>query len=216
MYRSVIFDLDGTLLDTIGDLAAAGNYVCRSNGWPEHSLEEFTAMVGHGIPNLVERFSPADFRSPLLMAHTLQQFRESYGVHKMDRTVPYEGIPALLKALQEAGLSMAVYSNKAHDFTKELIDHFFPDTFAAAQGKLPGVPVKPDPTGALQLLQKLGARPEETLYVGDSDTDMLTGHNAGLRTCGVTWGFRSRETLLAAGADNLADTVEALQAIIMA
>lgn len=215
MYRTVIFDLDGTLLDTIQDLADAGNWVCRHNGWPEHTVEEYTAMVGHGIPDLVRSFSPEQFRSSLLAVNTLDQFNTRYGAHKMDKTEPYAGIPELLRRLKERGITMAVFSNKADEFSQEIVSHYFPGIFAQVQGKRSGVPVKPDPTGVYQIMERLGAKPEETLYVGDSDTDMETGHNAGLFTCGVSWGFRSRETLSAAGADCIVDSVEALETQIL-
>lgn len=215
MYRTVIFDLDGTLLDTIDDLANAGNWVCRNNGWPQHSIAEYKAMVGHGIPNLVKSFSPAENRSPLLTMNTLAQFTEYYGKHNLDKTAPYLGILAMLRRLKDAGVSMAVYSNKADDFSQALVAHFFPGMFRHVQGKVDGVPVKPDPTGMIRVLARMGASAEEALYVGDSDVDMNTGHNAGVETCGVTWGFRTRETLIEAGADSLADTVEELERKIL-
>ena len=214
MFQTVIFDLDGTLLNTIDDLTAAGNYVCQRNGWPTHTVEEFKLMVGHGIPNLVSQFSPAEFRSPLLLMSTLSQFSEYYGKHNMDRTVPYDGIPELLASLKEQGVRMAVYSNKADEFSRSLAEHFFPGTFDAILGKRPGIPGKPDPAGLRLLMRKLGAAPEESVLVGDGETDLRSARNAGLRSVAVTWGFRSREALLAEGPDGMAESPEELLTLL--
>ena len=215
MYHTVIFDLDGTLLNTLEDLADAGNWVCRRNGWPEHTLEEYRTMVGHGLSDLVRKFSPEGYRSPLLMMNTLAQFSEYYGQHNMDKTRPYAGMTELTAELGRRGVNMAVYSNKADDFSRQIVEHYFPGVFTLVRGKVRGVPVKPDPTGVRQVLTELGADPAGTLFVGDSSVDIRTAHNAGLAACGVTWGFRSRESLTDAGADFLADTPEQLSAVIL-
>jgi phosphoglycolate phosphatase len=210
MIQTVIFDLDGTLLNTIDDLADAGNWVCRRNGWPEHKAEEYKRMVGHGIPDLVKQFSPENCRSPLLLMSTLAQFSDYYGKHNLDRTRPYRGIPELLETLREGGLHMAVYSNKADEFSRRIVEHFFSGLFDLVRGKLPTVPVKPDPTGIHRLMKELDAVPASTVCVGDSDVDILTGHNAGVPAFGVSWGFRSRDELAAAGPEWIADTPEEL------
>lgn len=215
MYRTVLFDLDGTLLDTIADLAAAGNHVCRENGWPEFTVDQFRAMVGHGIRNLVIQFSPEHCRAEAQVDRTLTQFSAYYGAHSMDHTLPYPGIPELLKRLQDAGVRLAVCSNKADGFSGQLIEHYFPGRFALVRGKREGVPVKPDPAIVRQMLETLDASPAGTIFVGDSSVDIRTGHNAGLPACGVTWGFRSRASLVEAGADFLADTPAQLEQLLL-
>ena len=215
MYQTVIFDLDGTLLNTIDDLAGAGNWVCRQNGWPTYSVEEFKAMVGHGIPNLVKQFSPEDARSTLMVLNTTSQFNQYYGCHNIELTRPYDGVPALLKRLKAAGMRLAVCSNKADEFSRVIVEHYYPGVFDLVRGNLNGMPVKPDPAAAREILRKLDAVPASSVMVGDSSVDIQTGHNAGIRSCGVTWGFRSRESLAEAGADALADTPEELEKILM-
>lgn len=216
MFETVIFDLDGTLLNTLGDLADAGNWVCRENGWPVHPEEAYKRMVGRGIPNLVERFSPPEARTPERLARTLEQFTARYGAHKMDRTAPYPRIPALLERLRAAGLKLAVLSNKADELCPPLLEHYFGPIFDAVQGKRPGVPTKPDPAGVRMLLERLGGSVDSTAFVGDSDVDILTGRNAGLWTAGVLWGFRDRAELSGAGASALAETVPQLEELLLA
>ena len=213
MYKTVIFDLDGTLLDTIEDLAAAGNYVCRQNGWPEHTVEEITAMVGHGMANLVERLTPENMRSAEMQKTAMAQFSEYYGEHSCDLTRPYAGINALLAKLKAWEIRLAVYSNKPHAFTCELMEEFFPDIFTLVWGKQEGIPVKPDPTGIRKILEQLEAERSTTLFVGDSSVDIQTGHNAGLTACGVTWGYRPAHTLREA--DFLCNTAAELEQVIL-
>ena len=203
-YTHVIFDLDGTLLNTIDDLADAGNHVCQAHGWPTFPVERYKHMVGNGIPNLVRRFAPEGTGEEELSA-ALADFNAWYGLHKEDKTAPYPGIARAVELLKAAGVSVAVLSNKAHALAAPVVEHYFPGLFPLVQGALPGVPVKPDPTLLRRMLAELGAAPETTLFVGDSDVDILTGKNGGLAACGVLWGFRDRAELEGAGADFLID-----------
>lgn len=205
MIKTVLFDLDGTVLNTLDDLADAGNWVCAQNGWPAFPTENYKLMVGNGIPKLVERFSPPEARTPERLALTLEQFTARYGAHKADKTAPYSGIPELLDALKAEGIQTAVFSNKADALCGQIIGHYFgAGRFAAVRGSRAGVPVKPDPAGLYALMCDIGAKPKTSLFVGDSSVDILTGHNAGLPAIGVLWGFRDAAELTAAGADALA------------
>lgn len=215
MIKTVLFDLDGTLLNTIDDLADAGNRVCAARGWPQHTVDEFKYFVGNGIPKLVERFSPPDCRGQAQLADTLAAFQADYGAHLRDKTAPYPGIPALLDRLKAAGLQLAVFSNKADPLARQVVaDYFDAALFDAVRGARPEVPTKPAPQGTLALMQAIGAEAASTLYVGDSNVDVATAHNAGLRCCGVLWGFRTRQELAGAGADYLAATTEELWNVI--
>lgn len=215
MYRTVIFDLDGTLLNSIGDLAAAANYVCRQNRWPEHTEEEIMGMVGHGIPNLVRQFSPADARSTLMVLNTTSQFNQYYGCHNMELTRPYEGMAELLQQLKAAGAQLAVCSNKADNFSRAIVEHYYPGVFDLVRGNLNGMPIKPDPTVVREIMRDLDASYLSAMMVGDSSVDIQTGHNAGIKACGVTWGFRSRENLVEAAADAIADTPAELGKLLL-
>lgn len=215
MYRCVIFDLDGTLLNTLDDLADAGNHVCRQNGWPEHPVEAYKYFVGNGIEKLVERFTPPKHRRPETLKAAFDTFVAHYDLHKEDKTCPYPGIPALIEALREQGIQMAVLTNKAHPLARDVVERYFPGVFPYVQGALPGQPTKPDPTLLSALMEQMGAEAGETLFVGDSSVDVRTAKNGNLPCCGVLWGFRTREELLEEGADFLAASPEELSKLIL-
>lgn len=215
MYACVIFDLDGTLLDTLADLAAAGNHALEIQGLPTHGIEAYKSFIGNGIPNLIRRMLP-EGSDDALQQETLKLFSDYYAVHHSDRTRPYEGISALLKTLHARGIKTAVVSNKAHVFSVELIRRFFGETVGPVYGTGNDLPRKPDPTAVLRVMEELGVQPSETLYVGDSDVDMFTARNAGLDACGVLWGFRSEPVLAESGARFLARNAGELERIILA
>ena len=215
MFRNVIFDLDGTLLNTLDDLGDAGNYACRQMGWPEHSIEAYKYFVGNGMEKLVERFTPEACRTPQQLKAAYDIFIPYYNEHKEDKTVPYTGIPELLARLKNEGVQIAVLTNKAHHLAGPVMERYFPGMFPFVQGALPGMPTKPDPTLLHELMERMGAGEEDTLFVGDSNVDIRTAKNGGLTGCGVLWGFRGREELLAEGADHLAETADELAELIL-
>ena len=214
MFQTVIFDLDGTVLNTLEDLASAGNWICRRKGWPEHTVEGYRQLVGTGMRNLLRLLDPMGDSDPGL-DDALAEYMDYYGQHCLEKTAPYPGIPALLEELKSRGIKLAVYSNKGDRFCGEIVEHFFPGVFDVIRGKVDGVPVKPDPAGLALVMNALGAETATTLYVGDSNVDMETAKNGNLVSCGVTWGFRGRQELEEAGAVHLADTAEELQALIL-
>lgn len=215
MYQYVIFDLDGTILNTIDDLAGAGNWVCRNHGWPTHTVEEFKYFVGNGMANLARRFAPEEQRTPEGIAAILEEFMPYYNAHKEDKTAPYPGIRELLGRLKGAGVRMAVLSNKAHSLAPAIIEGYFPGMFDCVQGAVDGFPTKPDPALLHRLMGELGAAAEDTLFVGDSNVDIRTARNGGLTGCGVLWGFRTRAELEAEGADCIVETPEGLAELIL-
>lgn len=211
MTKLIIFDLDGTLLDTLGDLAVACNAVLALRGLPQHSLEEYRRFVGNGIMRLVERALPEPLRNPYTVEAARRDFVSYYTDHIDARTTPYAGIPELLAELHARGMRLAVASNKFQAGTEKLVRLFFPDIpFAVVSGQRPDVPLKPDPAVVREILATTGVGPGRTLYVGDSGIDMLTASAAGVRSAGVTWGFRAREELVGAGACHLVDRAEEL------
>ncbi|MDF9829237.1 HAD family hydrolase [Parabacteroides sp. PF5-6] len=196
MIKLVIFDLDGTLLNTIADLAESTNYALAQHGFPTHPTTAYNFFVGNGINKLFERALPEGEKTEENILRIRQSFLNYYSQHNRDRSTPYAGIPELLKALQQKGIRLAVASNKYHEATRELIAHYFPETsFVEVLGQREGIAPKPDPTIVFDILATAGVQAEETLFVGDSGVDMQTAKNAKVCACGVTWGFRPRHEL---------------------
>jgi phosphoglycolate phosphatase len=210
--RAVIFDLDGTLVDSVGDIADAMNHALTQHGVPTHPEAAYLRMVGDGVKELVRRAVPVGRED--LHAPVLETWRAYYDTHLVDRTRPYPGIPGMLTALAETGIRMAVLSNKSDSFVKRLVETLLPGVpFAAVYGERPGVPRKPDPMGALTLAAELGVEPGACGFVGDTAVDMDTARAAGMYGVGVAWGFRSHE-LEAHGARVVAANAEELLAAL--
>lgn len=200
MYNTFIFDLDGTLLNTLDDLAASVNYALRTHGMPERTLDEVRSFVGNGVRLLMERAIPEGSANPRF-EETFATFRAYYMEHSLDTTRPYDGIPEMIHALKQRGCRLAVVSNKFYAATQELIRHFFPEiTVAIGEHEAEGIRKKPAPDTVFEALRQLGVGKEKAVYVGDSDVDLQTAHNSGLPCISVLWGFRNRDFLLAHGA----------------
>lgn len=196
MKKLVIFDLDGTLLNTIADLAQSTNHALSRLGYPTHEVDKYNFMVGNGINKLFERALPEGEKSEENVLRVRNEFIPYYDVHNADESRPYPGIPDLLKQLQEKGIQVAVASNKYQAATEKLIRHYFPEIrFVAVFGQREGIKVKPDPTIVEDILQITSLEKKDVLYVGDSGVDMQTALNAGVTACGVTYGFRPRAEL---------------------
>ena len=210
-YDTYIFDLDGTLLDTLDDLAAAVNYALRTYGMPEHSRDDVRRFVGNGVRMLMIRAIPDGEQNPRF-EEAFSTFRQYYLEHSLDRTRPYDGVPEMLKALKQRGCRLAVVSNKFYAATQELCRHFFADTIEVAVGEheAEGIRKKPAPDTVNEALSQLGVDHRHAVYVGDSDVDLQTARNAGLPCISVLWGFRDKDFLLANGATTLITTPQEL------
>ena len=204
--HAVVFDLDGTLLDTLADIGESMNEVLEMRGYPSHPLESYREFIGDGVGLLAEQALPRAARDAATIADCVTAMRAVYGERWDRRTRPYDGVPEMLAALARAGLRLAVLSNKPHDMTQLVTARMLPDvSFEAVVGARPGVPRKPDPTAALAIASDLGVSPASIAYVGDTSTDMRTAVAAGMFAIGATWGFRTAAELKAAGADVLAE-----------
>jgi phosphoglycolate phosphatase len=203
-FHAIIFDLDGTLLDTLADIAFSANAVLEELGLPGHGEGDYRQFVGEGVARLFEKALPAERRSRETIERCVEGFGMTYGANWNVRTRPYEGIPELLDALTAKKTPMAVLSNKPQEFTVRCVEHYFSAwKFTAVFGQRDGVPRKPDPAGALEIVERLRLPREQVAYLGDSSIDMQTAQNAGLFGIGASWGFRSVEELRAARASDI-------------
>ena len=214
--KLAIFDLDGTLLDTIADLAAATNFALAHYGLPTHKEEEYKFFVGNGINKMLERALPEDKRNEEYITKLRSQFVPYYDVHNSDLSRPYPGMVELLKELQRNNIAIGVASNKYQEAAVKLVLQFFPGIdFALILGQREGVPSKPDPTIAYEIIEHTGIAKEDTVYIGDSCVDMQTGKNAGITTVGVSWGFRPKAELESYNPDFIADDADELRKYLL-
>ncbi len=211
MKQLIIFDLDGTLLNTIGDLSACCNQVLEQHNLPTHSDEEYNSFVGNGILRLVERAIPESLRTEEFIAEVRKDFVALYSENIAVHTKPYAGIKELLYNLQEQGIAIAIASNKFQAGCEKLAKHYFPNIrFATVLGQRPNIPLKPDPYIIREIIQRTSYTPDKILFVGDSGVDMQTAAAARVDSVGVTWGFRTREELGLSGAKHIVDSAAAI------
>jgi len=204
VYKAVIFDLDGTLLDTLEDIADALNAVLVSLGFPAHDIQSYKKMVGAGVENLIMQVLPEGHRNAEMVDECVGLVKEQYRIHGFKKTKPYDGIPKLLEELSKKGIKLAVLSNKPHENVLQQVKHFLHDArFEIVWGERPTIPPKPDPAAAFDIARYMGVEPGECIFIGDSDIDMQTAVNAKMYAVGAQWGFRTAEELLANGAEQI-------------
>ena len=214
MYKMVIFDLDGTLLNTLKDLAEAGNYTLKKMNYPVHEIDKYRYFIGNGIPKLIERMLPENSDCEI-KSKALEIFSNYYGKHKEDYTEPYGGIKEMLEVIKSKGIKTAVVTNKAHNFAETIIKKYFGNIIDKVYGNREGYPQKPDPYWVLKAIEEASVEKKDVLYVGDSGVDMEVAVNAGVTACGVLWGFRDLHELEENGADyTCSDCSELLNLII--
>ncbi|MBQ2903652.1 MAG: HAD family hydrolase [Clostridia bacterium] len=209
-YEAVIFDLDGTLTDTLADLRNSVNYALSEYGFPERTTEEIRSFVGNGVRRLVYLSVPENTPEEIT-EECLLKFKEHYAANSLVETEPYDGITGMLSELKKEKIKTAVVTNKMHQAAENIVKHFFGELIDVTVGQLDGVAQKPQPDGVLKVLGMLGVSKDKSVYVGDSEVDCITAKNAGVPCIGVTWGFRDRDALISNGADIIADSVDELK-----
>lgn len=214
MVKLVIFDLDGTVCDTIEDLAEATNYALGTLGHPTHETEKYKYFVGNGIPKLIYRALPEKNRTEPEISEAKKLMLDYYAVHFADNSAPYSGIMEMLSTLKEKGIHIAICTNKAHHMAVTIAEKIFGGIFDCVVGQTDTYPLKPDPTSPKNIMAQFGAQKEETVFVGDSGVDMQTANNAQITSIGVLWGFRTRDELNENGALHIAETPSDIMNII--
>ncbi|MBO4432209.1 MAG: HAD-IA family hydrolase [Clostridia bacterium] len=214
MIKAVLFDLDGTLADSLKDLAAATNFAIKKFGFPEREVKAFKYFAGDGMPKMIERALPENDNGKDTVSKILPVFMDYYAEHYCDNTEPYLGMPSLIDALKADNLLVAVVTNKAEIMARKVVEKLYGNRFDLIIGKREGIPAKPDPTAALIAMKELGVKPQECVFVGDSKMDVKTGVNSGAYPVGVLWGFREKDELIEGGAMSIIKKPEELLEII--
>ena len=214
MYKAVIFDLDGTLVNSLEDLAISTNYALNKHCFPTHETEKYKYFVGDGMIKLMERVLPEQNRDENTIQKVFESFFGFYSEHYLDKTVAYDGIHNVLDTLKKDGIKIAVVSNKKDDMAKIVVDKVFGDIFDFVVGKRDGYPTKPDPKLTLEVIDILGVTPKECAFVGDSGMDMAAAKNSGCLAVGVLWGFRESQELKENGADYILDNTSQITELI--
>lgn len=211
MYKAIIFDLDGTLLNTLDDIANACNYALKECNLKTYEVNKYKKFVGDGKYKLIERIISKEDYTEELFNKVLKLYDDYYEAHMVDLTKPYEGIVELLDKLKRLDIKVAVVSNKHHELTTEMVKKYFRNKVDLVFGQRPNVEAKPNPETVFEVMREFGVEKNECVYIGDSNVDMLTAKNAGLKSIGVSWGFRGRKELEEFGADLVVDSAEELR-----
>lgn len=214
MIKAVLFDLDGTLVNSLGDLASSTNYALSKFGFPARKTDEYKYFAGDGIPKMLERALPEGHKDKETVEKMLPYFFEHYSVHYADKSYAYEGVKELILSLKNMGIKVAVVTNKAQEMADIVISKFYGNLFDLILGKREGIPAKPDPAAAFMAMDILGVKPDECVFIGDSGMDVATGVNSGAYPVGELWGFRKRDELVLNGAASIIEKPEQLLNII--
>ncbi len=215
MFKAVFFDLDGTLANSLLDLAASTNYILQQHGFNIHPVSAYRYFAGDGYPKMIERALPEDKRDPEFVKTLVEEWVAYYSVHYADETVAYDGLLELVQELKDKGIKIAVITNKGQPMADIVVNKLFGEVFDVVLGLREGLPAKPDPTGAFMVMESFGVKPEECAFVGDTGMDVAAGVNAGAFPIGVLWGFREKEELARFGAKAFATTADELKQILL-